>query len=178
MFLELNMNAETVARDTLGCKAHSTLAEGLTAAEQTCRERGVQLTAIRRSVLEALWQAEQPLGAYDIMAKLERADGRGLSPPTVYRALEFLLEQHFISRIETKNAYVPCSHPDHPHACLFFICDGCGTSAEIENPTIESMFDREAASLGFRIGKRVVELQGTCATCQTSAEPTGQPPLP
>lgn len=126
-------------------------------------------------VLEALWQANHPLGAYELMSMLARADGRRLSPPTVYRALDFLLEQRFISRIETKNQYVPCNHPDHPHACVFFICDRCGSSAEVENPAVESMFDRDAEALGFRIGKRVVELQGTCATCQTASDQSLQP---
>ncbi|MGX9393942.1 Fur family transcriptional regulator (plasmid) [Nitrobacteraceae bacterium UC4446_H13] len=143
---------------------------GVATAEQACRERGVQLTKIRRLVLETLWKAEHPLGAYEIMSVLEHAASRRLSPPTVYRALEFLVEQRFISRIETKNAYVPCSHPDHPHACVFFICDRCGSSAEVENPAIEYMFDRDAEVLGFRIGRRVVELQGTCATCQTGGD--------
>lgn len=142
----------------------------VTAAEHACRARGVQLTKIRRTVLEALSRANHPLGAYELMSMLERTSGRRISPPTIYRALEFLLEQRFISRIETKNAFVPCSHPDHPHACVFFICDRCGASAEVENPAVEYMFDRDAETLGFRIGKRVVELQGTCATCQTSGD--------
>ena len=148
---------------------------GVEAAERACRDRHVQFTRIRRSVLETLWRAEHPLGAYEIMSVLEQADGQRLSPPTVYRALEFLVEQRFISRIETKNAYVPCSHPDHPHACVFFICDRCGSSAEVENPAIEYMCDRDAEALGFHIGKRVVELQGMCATCQMAAGHSPQP---
>jgi Fur family zinc uptake transcriptional regulator len=132
---------------------------------KTCRERGLQFTKIRRQVLEALMNAGHPLGAYELMAVLEGAIGRRLTPPTVYRALEFLQEQHFVSRIESRNAFVPCAHPDHAHACVFFICEHCGASAEVESPKIERAVERDAASLGFRIDHRVVELQGTCATC-------------
>lgn len=142
--------------------------EGLRAAEATCRERGLQLTRIRRCVLECLWQSGQPVGAYEIIRMLKDAFGRTLSPPTVYRALEFLQHHGFVNRIETKNAFVPCAHPDHDHACVFFICEHCGSSAEIENVRAEALFEEDAVNLGFRIGKRVFELQGTCADCLTA----------
>jgi Fur family zinc uptake transcriptional regulator len=168
------MNADRLPHPSHRSRPDPSPVDAIKAAEQACHERGVQLTQIRRTVLEALWESNHPLGAYELISMLERTSGRRLSPPTVYRALEFLLEQRFISRIETKNAYVPCSHSDHPHACVFFICDGCGSSAEVENPAVEYMFDRDAETLGFRIGKRVVELQGTCATCLA----TGETPAP
>ncbi len=151
------------------------VAAGLTAAGRACRERRVQFTAMRRSVLEILWQARRPMGAYDVLDVLETSLGRRLTPPTVYRALAFLLEQRFIVRIECKNAYVPYAHPDHPRACVFFICENCGASEEVENPNLEQLFVRDAASLGFRIGKRVVEIQGACAACLSAAEAAKTP---
>ncbi|MDX8495313.1 Fur family transcriptional regulator [Mesorhizobium sp. VK22B] len=141
------------------------VAAAVKAVANTCLERGLHFTTIRRQVMETLIRAGQPLGAYELMPALERTLGRRLTPPTVYRALEFLQEQHFVSRIESRNAFVPCAHPNHPHACVFFICDNCGASAEVEDSTIEKAVARDAASLGFRIARRVVELQGTCATC-------------
>ncbi|MDX8439459.1 Fur family transcriptional regulator [Mesorhizobium australafricanum] len=129
----------------------------------SCRERGLQFTIIRRQVAETLIDAGQPLGAYEPMPALERTLGRRLTPPTVYRALEFLREQHFVSRIESRDA-----NPDHPHAHAFSIRGNCGASAEVEVCTIEEAVDHDAASLGFRIGRRGVELQGTCATCLDS----------
>ena len=139
--------------------------DALRAAEATCRKRGLQLTDIRRSVLERLWQSSQPVGAYEIIRMLGNAFGRTVSPPTVYRALEFLQDHGFVARIETKNAFVPCGHRDHDHACVFFICEHCGSSAEIENARAEALFEEDAVNLGFRIGKRVIELQSTCADC-------------
>ncbi len=141
----------------------------LRAAERACEGRGLQFTHIRRAVLEALWQSEQPIGAYELIRALEAKLDRRLSPPTVYRVLEFLQEQRLIARIATKNAFVPCAHPDHDHACVFFICENCGASAEVENPKIEALFESDAAALGFRIGKHVVELQGICASCLSGA---------
>jgi len=73
--------------------------------------------------------------------------------------------QKLVTKIESRNAFVPCAHPDHPHACVFFICENCGTSEEIEDSHLEQLFDRKANSLGFRVSKRVLELQGVCASC-------------
>ena len=144
-------------------------AHALAAAMSLCRERGVQLTAIRRQVLEALWQAGQPLSAYELMPRLEASLERRLTPPTVYRSLDFLIDQRLVSRIESRNAFVPCAHPEHAHACVFLVCDRCSTSVEIENREVEHLLAEAAESLGFAIHKRVVELQGLCAQCMASA---------
>ncbi len=141
----------------------------LCAAERACNTRGVQFTPIRRAAHETLLEIDRPIGAYDLIRELETKLDRKLSAPTVYRALDFLLEQKFVARIETKNAFIPCAHPDHEHTCVFFICESCGNSAEVENEKVDALFEQDAAALGFRIGKRVIEMQGMCATCQTAA---------
>ena len=150
-------------------KLHMSVSAALLAAEAACRARGVQFTQIRKLVLQILCSAPQPLGAYDILKCMESELDRRLSPPTVYRALDFLLSQGLISKIESRNAFVPCAHPDHSHACVFFICENCGASEEVEDRRLERLFERKADSLGFRINKRVLELEGLCATCLGSA---------
>ena len=139
------------------------------AVDAVCRERGLPFTAPRRSVLEILLKQARPIGAYDVLRQMQRRAGRRIAPPTVYRALEFLAAQGFISKIESKNLFVPCAHAGHPHACVFFICEGCGRSIELENRQIEQLFDHDANSIGFRVCKRVVEIQGTCSACLSSA---------
>src|ERR1700735_888267 len=124
------------------------------------RERGLLFTAPRRSVLEILLKQARPIGAYDVLRQMQRRARRRIAPPTVYRALDFLAAQGFISKIESKNLFVPCAHGDHPHACVFYICEGCGSSIEVENPQLEQLFDDDANSIGFRVSKRVVEIQG------------------
>jgi Fur family zinc uptake transcriptional regulator len=134
-----------------------------------CKARGAQMTAMRCAVLEVLWRGTQPLGAYDLLARVQAKLGRKLTPPTIYRALDFLLEHRLIARIESRNAYVPCAHPERPHGCVFFVCNQCSTSVEIENRQLEMLMDKDAQSLGFRIVRRVVELEGTCAACDSAS---------
>lgn len=146
------------------------IAAGMRTAKILCLARGLNLTCTRRLVLEILWRSSQPMGAYDLIRDLADQLGRRVSPPTVYRALEFLQTKGFVSKIETKNAFVPCAYAEQSQAYVFFICEHCGTSASIENEKVEALFAECAASLGFSIGKSVVEMQGRCAECLSTEE--------
>jgi Fur family transcriptional regulator, zinc uptake regulator len=143
------------------------LSVALKAAMCLCSERGAQMTKLRRLALEELWRSEKPLGAYGLLSRMEALSDRKLTPSTVYRALDFLVEQGFVARIESRNAYVPCAHPDHTHRCVFFVCDRCSRSVEIENPALEAVIAQEAAFLDFGIAHSVIELRGVCAACRT-----------
>ncbi len=123
------------------------------------------MTELRRRVLELLWASGRPSGAYELIETFEREDSRPVRPPTVYRALEFLMAQGFVSRIESLNAYVPCANPEREHDCLFFICNGCRTSVELEDPRIGGLLAEGAAALGFAVTRRTVEVEGMCARC-------------
>ena len=76
-------------------------------AEAVCEHRGAKLTELRRQVLGMILDAASPTGAYDLLDKL-RPKRRGAAPPTVYRALDFLLDQGLIHRVERLSAFVGC----------------------------------------------------------------------
>ena len=147
------------------CRGPHEPAERVALAMALCDARGAQLTTLRRQVLELLWENGRPMGAYDLIEALKRRDSRPVGPPTVYRALEFLISQRLVLKIESRNAYVPCSHPERDHDCLFFICSNCGASAEAADPRLERLLAEDAADLGFNVTRRVVEVEGTCGNC-------------
>ena len=130
-----------------------------------CEARGVRMTALRRRVLELLWASGRPTGAYELLEAVKRRDSRPVGPPTVYRALEFLMAQRLVSKVESLNAYLPCAHPERDHDCLFFICGGCRASVELEDPRIGGLLDEDAAVLGFVTTRRTIEIEGMCAQC-------------
>jgi len=146
-------------------KALPTPAERVALVADLCAKKGLRLTQVRRQVLELLWEGTCPRGAYELIQALEKRTGRKVAPPTVYRALDFLMAQGFVTKIESSNTYTPCAHPDRPHDCLFFLCSGCGTSMELDDPGLEQRLAEDASRLGFRVTRRVVEVQGTCADC-------------
>ena len=141
------------------------VADAMSDAIRLCRERGVRLTRLRTRVLEIVWQNHKPLGAYDILAVLA-AEGRSAAPPTVYRALEFLLEQGLAHRLSSLNAFVGCSLPGHAGSGQFLICRSCGNAAELNDGGVERAITRSAASQGFAVQRHTVEISGVCPDCR------------
>ena len=147
------------------CRGPHSPPERIALAESICEVRGVLMTELRRRVLELLWDGRGPTSAYQLMEAIKLGDSRPVGPPTVYRALDFLMAQGLVSKIESLNAYVPCVHPEREHDCLFFICSGCRESVELEDPRIGGLLAEAAAILGFVATRRTVEVAGMCAQC-------------
>lgn len=145
----------------------------LAAAEQRCRRRGARLTPLRRRVLELVWQSHQPALAYDLLDVL-REERTGAAPPTVYRTLDFLLEHGLVHRIESLNAFVGCSMPEHEHSGQFFICDRCSTVAELDDPDIHALIGSRARASGYEPAHQTVEVHGRCTACNDAARGQGQ----
>ncbi len=136
----------------------------MAAAERICKGRGSRLTALRRRVLEIVLEAGRPVGAYEILDSLRARTGRG-APPSVYRALEFLMEQGLVHRVVSLNAYVGCVQPHDSHRGQFLICTRCGTVTELEDRAIEDTIRERARAAGFAAEASVVEATGRCARC-------------
>jgi Fur family zinc uptake transcriptional regulator len=144
--------------------ALSTIEQQLDAASHACTRQNAQLTELRRAVLGLVLQAERPLTAYQLLDRLKETR-RGAVPPTVYRALDFLIDNKLIHKIERLNAFVPCEAGHHDHSVQFLICGGCGQVTELEDRTVSRALDRAARAEGFRPASTVVEIEGTCAAC-------------
>jgi Fur family transcriptional regulator, zinc uptake regulator len=137
----------------------------LNRASGICDGRGVRLTDLRRQVLGLILDSESPTGAYDLLNQL-RTTRDGAAPPTVYRALEFLLEQGLIHKLERLSAFVGCiADEDHDHAAQFFICRTCGRVTELEDHELAHALEHAAKRLGFTLGKATIEAEGQCASC-------------
>jgi Fur family zinc uptake transcriptional regulator len=134
-------------------------------ASHICDSRGARLTELRRQVLGLILDRDAPTGAYDLLDQL-RSTRHGAAPPTVYRALEFLLEQGLIHKLERLSAFVGCiAADDHNHAAQFFICRTCGKVTELEDHELAHALEHAARRLGFTLGKATIEAEGQCADC-------------
>lgn len=152
-----------------GAHAHSGRGAGelLAHADAICRDRGLNLTPLRRRVFEALANSSSPLGAYDLVEELGRE--RRVSPISIYRALDFLIESGLIHRIALRNTYLPC-HGDHgaDETTVFLVCATCGAVDELASPALARGLDRVARSVDFTPRSRTVELEGECVQCRTA----------
>ena len=144
----------------------SCLNRAISLAAQICAQKGLRFTPIRRRVLELIWNSHQPVPAYDLLSQL-RQEKQNAEPPTIYRALDFLLEHQLIHRIESLNAYIGCDHPDLEHSSQFMICSACHQVAELAEPDlIDQAVACQASRLGFKISSQTIEIMGICPSCQ------------
>ncbi len=145
----------------------SNVGDRLTRAEAACARRGARLTDVRRTVLELILEAREPIGAYALLDQLKTRSGQG-KPPTIYRALDFLLAQGLIHRVERLNAFIGChEEADHPHPVQFLICGTCGAVTEFEDEAISRAVESVAAKNGFAVKRSIVEVEGACSACAT-----------
>ena len=117
-------------------------------------------------MLLALLASHRPLGAYEVIEELARSMPRP-APITVYRALDFLMENGLVHRIESRNAYLACAH-DHDETSMvaFLICELCGSVGEIPAAPVARSVNAAARASGFAPKMSAVETAGTCAHCQ------------
>jgi Fur family zinc uptake transcriptional regulator len=141
-------------------------ANALQHAERVCAKRSRKLTPLRRQVLEALLSSHRPLGAYDVIEELAKTKPRP-APITVYRALDFLMENGLVHRIESRNAYLACaSGHDEYTTMAFLICERCGLVGEIPAASVAQSIAASVRAAGFAAKMSIVEVTGVCAHCQ------------
>ncbi|MSP05221.1 MAG: transcriptional repressor [Acetobacteraceae bacterium] len=141
-------------------------------AEAICAGKSGRLTPLRREVLGLVLDSTAPTGAYDLLEKLRQTRHRA-APPTVYRALDFLLEHGLIHRLERLSAFIGCvahehAEDGHVHAAQFLICRNCRKVTEIEDGELAHALAHVASRLGFTVAGATIEAEGLCAACQQS----------
>jgi Fur family zinc uptake transcriptional regulator len=141
-------------------------ADALAHAEQLCAARSQRLTPVRRQVLESLLQSHKPLGAYEIIDRTAR-EGTRHAPITVYRALDFLMDQGLVHRIESRNAFVACGHThESGEIVVFLICEHCGAVGEAPSKAVADSLKAAARAAGFTPHTPVIEISGLCSHCR------------
>ena len=133
-------------------------------AERRAAEDKVNFTPVRRHALEILLESHAAMPAYGLLKRLD-ADGFGSQPPVVYRALDFLVGQGFVHKVERLNAFVACMYPNETHTPAFLICRNCRSVAETCVSPSPAALLREARETGFVIERSVVEAEGLCRDC-------------
>ncbi|MDO6684548.1 MULTISPECIES: Fur family transcriptional regulator [unclassified Agarivorans] len=131
-----------------------------------CHQQKLKLTPNRAAVLAILHKQNAPLSAYDVLAELQQQQPK-TKPPTVYRALEFLIQHHFIQHIESTSRYLVSQQQESfaPHPLL--ICTDCKSVTQMNlSNELKLELDHFAGQQGFSLHPQSYEFQGLCANCQ------------
>jgi Fur family zinc uptake transcriptional regulator len=144
---------------------HAKIERRLDGAAAACEARGTQFTAQRRAVFALILAANKPVTAYELLDRF-RAGHKAATPATIYRALDFLLANDLIHKVESLSAFIPCIEADHhDHAAQFYICRQCGAVAERDDHAVVDALHAAARALGFQPETIMVEVTGRCAVC-------------
>ena len=152
----------------------SSVKELLDTAESLCSQRGRRLTPIRRKVLEILLERQRSVKAYELLDEIRKVQP-GAAPPTVYRALDFLIAEGLIHRLDAVNAWAACMDAAGERHDILVICTDCGAVAEFSDPTLHRQLAKKVASAGLVLDHHETELRALCSPCykkQTGGDPT------
>jgi Fur family zinc uptake transcriptional regulator len=142
----------------------------ITKAESNCIESGGKLTAKRKSILTVLLSADMPLSAYEIAEHYKDTFSETIPVMSVYRMLDFLMQENFVHKLSLTNKYIACSHIacDHEHQIpQFLMCDECLNVKEvgIKNDIIEAL-QNSVESADFYLNSPQIEFHGICKDCR------------
>jgi len=145
--------------------------EILNRADERCRANGVRFTDKRQNILRALLKSPVPLSAYEIADTYREATGETIQAMSVYRMLDFLVENSLVHKLASANKFVACSHIacDHDHQTpQFLICERCGAVKEIgvKGDVIRSL-QKGVSSAGWQLLSPALELPCLCDRCAT-----------
>ncbi|MCW2318270.1 Fur family transcriptional regulator [Rhodoblastus acidophilus] len=125
----------------------------------------LRLNPVQTRILDLLNAAQRPLSAYDVIEAL--SGEKRMAPPTVYRALQKLMDEGLAHRVESQNAFVACRHHGPAHSAAFMICRSCGATREFSAAALESFLGQTARKNFFAPEAVSIEIRGLCAACRT-----------
>lgn len=142
-----------------------TIPARLRTAERLCSQRGKRLTPIRRQVLQVLLEQQRSVKAYELLEQIRSAHPNA-APPTVYRALDFLVEQGLAHRLDATNAWIACHDAGGTPHDILVVCTNCGVVAEVSDPSLNQQLANKVAQAGFALSSHETELRALCRECR------------
>lgn len=127
------------------------------------REKGFRVTKVRKEIIKIFAEASQPLSTKNVTELLSKS-GITLNKTTVYRELQFLLLNRYITEVyiyPNDKTYEPSDLMHHHH----LVCIRCGDIDNITNCLAEKLEETVQKKKGFKITRHSLEFYGTCADC-------------
>ena len=114
-------------------------------------------------VYNFLKKKDKPLSAYEI---LEELASQGITAPTtIYRALNKLVSNGLIHKIESLNAWTVCCGNHDNKIPIFEICKSCGNVTEHLDINFANSIKSLSKKTGFLADNPIFEIHGQCNNC-------------
>lgn len=132
---------------------------------EICKQNNLGFTETRKKVFELIIKYKKPIKAYEIIEQLGKMFEKPCHPPTVYRAIDFLIINGFIHKLNSINSYVGCFHPKDHEECYFLICKICNIYQECCDNDLKENILNTAQQNNFVISNTTLEIEGHCQDC-------------
>lgn len=132
---------------------------------EICRSNNLGFTDIRKQVFEIIIKNNKPIKAYQILDEIRNITNKSSHPPTVYRAIDFLIENGFVHKLNSINSFVGCFHPKTHEECYFLICKKCNLYQECCDDSLKDRISKTAVHNNFIISNTTLEIEGHCLDC-------------
>lgn len=132
----------------------------LSQASYLIARREGRFTPIRKHIYKCLLEAPYPLGAYEIIDEIKGVGSQ--KPPTVYRALSWLIDNGLVAKIEYNSKYTTIPLDMEADDLAFVICRECGGTDTLKAPGLSKSLHQTAKDRGFAETQMVLEIIGLC----------------
>lgn len=123
-----------------------------------------KLSRNQSEILSCLRKAGEPMSAYAILDRVRKA---GIAhPPTVYRALNDLMQKGMVHRLQSRSAFIACDHGACDGKAAFAICRACDRVVEISLSNRNQAVLRDLAPDEITPEQVTVEIVGLCESCR------------
>src|SRR6476620_2985127 len=140
--------------------------------DEFLQSRGKQVTQQRRAIVEEVFRRHDHFDAEDLILHLsQKAAGRKVSRPTVYRTLSELVDAGLLRSMALGGRSVyehDYGYPQHDH----MHCTKCNKLIEFSNNEIAEIREAVAREHNGRVTGHRLLISGICAECRNMLRPT------
>ncbi|REG48747.1 Fur family zinc uptake transcriptional regulator [Paraburkholderia sp. BL6669N2] len=126
-----------------------------------------RFTPLRQLVLGLLNARGGSATAYELLEDLHRQRPHA-APPTVYRALQFLIREGLVSHVSTTSTFRLTEQNGGRHEILA-VCTRCHSVRALHDATLEQVLLGAAQTAHFRVDGQQTEIKGVCEDCAALA---------
>ena len=131
---------------------------------QDLREMGYRITPQREMIIETIAHTTSHMTAEEVLEAV-RERSRAISLSTIYRTLDFLVENGLCSRTDLGGGhavYATLQHGPHVH----LVCRNCGQVLDVKASMLSNLEGLLLDQYGFSADIHHLSLFGVCQACQ------------
>jgi Fur family zinc uptake transcriptional regulator len=143
------------------------LDDAIRAAREAFRRHEMSFTPLREKVFREIAESHKAVGAYDVLNSLAKK-GTRLTPISVYRIINTLVDLGVVRRFKSRNAYYVSHSEDPLSPRIVLACEICGRVADADGLRMFQGLRRALTRRAFSPRTAIMEVLGVCAHCAES----------